>query len=243
MYNLAISLAIGLAVTLAIRAGTTVGWVGSILPGFVAALAAYFVLARRTWKQLEAVFGETQRELQAQRIDRAVGVLERGFVLAPWQFLVSSQLHSQIGVLLYVKKEFDRAQPHLEKSFSRHWLARAMLGVSRWRRRDLAGMEKVFEATVKTNKKEGLVWCVYAWLLEREERHDDAVKVLGRGAAQNPSDEKLKSVLQTTQNGKKPKLGKVYGEQWFQFHLEAMPPQFANPGTMRGSRRAIYGRR
>jgi hypothetical protein len=35
----------------------------------------------------------------------------------------------------------------------------------------------------------------------------------------------------------------VYGEQWFQFHLEAMPPQFVNPGMMRGSRRAIYGRR
>jgi tetratricopeptide (TPR) repeat protein len=242
MYNLVISLAVGLAVTLAIRLGTTVGWAGSILPGFVAALAVFFVLARRTWKRLEGVFAETQRELQAQRIDRAVAVLERGFVLAPWQFLVASQLHSQIGVLLYVKKDFDRALPHLEKSFSRHWLARAMLGVSRWRRRDLAGMERVFEQAVKTNKKEGLVWCVYAWLLDREARHDDAVKVLGRGAAQNPSDEKLKSVLQTMQNGKKPKLGKVYGEQWFQFHLEAMPPQM-NPGTMRGSRRAIYGRR
>ena len=39
------------------------------------------------------------------------------------------------------------------------------------------------------------------------------------------------------------KLGKLYGEQWFQFHLEAMPPQFVNPGMMRGARRAIYGRR
>jgi tetratricopeptide (TPR) repeat protein len=243
MYNLVISLAVGLAVTLAIRLGTTIGWAGSILPGLVAALALYFVLARRTWKRLEAIFGETQRELQAQRIDRAIAALERGFVLAPWQFLVASQLHAQIGVLLYVKKDFDRALPHLEKSFSRHWLARAMLGVSRWRRRDLPGMERVFEQAVKTNKKEGLVWCVYAWLLDREDRHDDAVKILGRGSAQNPSDEKLKSVLQTMQNGKKPKLGKVYGEQWFQFHLEAMPPQFVNPGTVRGARRAIYGRR
>ena len=243
MYNLVISLAVGLAVTLAIRFGTNVGWAGSILPGFVAALALYFVLARRTWKQLEALFAETQRELQAQRVDRAVQVLERGFSLAPWQFLVASQLHSQIGVLLYVKKDFDRSLPHLEKSFSRHWLARAMLAVSRWRKRDLAGMEKVFEQAVRTNKKEGLVWCVYAWLLDRENRHDDAVKVLGRGAAQNPSDDKLKAVLQAMQNGKKPKLGKVYGEQWFQFHLETMPPQFANPGMMRGSRRAIYGRR
>ena len=243
MYNLLISIAVGLAVTLAIRLGTTVGWVGSVLPGLVALTAAYFVLARRSWKQLEAIFGETQAELQAQRIDRAVQALERGFVLAPWQFLVASQLHSQIGVLLYVKKDFDRALPHLEKSFSRHWLARAMLAVSRWRKRDLAGMEGTFEAAVKASKKEGLLWCVYAWLLEKEGRHDDAVKVLGRGAVQNPSDEKLKSALQSLQNAKKLKLGKLYGEQWFQFHLEAMPPQFVNPGMMRGARRAMYGRR
>ena len=201
MYNLVISLAVGLAITVAIRLGTNMGWAASILPGFVAALAAYFVLAKRTWKQLEALFAETQRELQAQRLDRAVQVMERGFALAPWQFLVASQLHAQVGVLLYVKKEFDRALPHLEKSFSRHWVARAMLAVSRWRRRDLAGMERTFEAAVKTNKKEGLVWCVYAWLLDKENRHDEAVKVLGRGAAQNPSDEKLKSVLQAMQNG------------------------------------------
>jgi tetratricopeptide (TPR) repeat protein len=242
MYNLLISLAIGAAVTAAVRLGTTVPLVGAVLPGVVATLAAYFVLARRTWKQLEALFNETQRELQAQRLDRAVGVLERGFALAPWQFLVASQLHSQIGVLLYVKKDFDAALPHLEKSFSRHWLARAMLAVSRWRRRDLAGMESTFEATVKTSKKEGLAWCVYAWLLEKEGRHDDAVKVLGRGAAANPSDEKLKSAFLALQNGKKLKLGKTYGEQWFQFHLEP-PPQLLNPGLMRGSRRAIYGRR
>jgi tetratricopeptide (TPR) repeat protein len=243
MYNLLISLAGGIAVTLAIRFGTSFGWAGSTLPGVLAALALYFVLARRSWKQLEAIFTETQHELQAQRIDRAVQALQRGFALAPWQFLVASQLHSQIGVLLYVKKDFDAALPHLEKSFARHWVARGMLAASRWRRRDLAGMEKVLEAAVKTSKKEGLLWCVYAWLLEKEDRHDDAVKVLGRAVEKNPSDEKLKSALQTVQNGKKLKLGKLYGEQWFQFHLEPMPPQFVNPGMMRGARRAIYGRR
>ncbi len=243
MYNLLLSLAAGLAVGLAIRLGTSFGWTGAVVPAFIAAAAAYLALARRSWKQLEALFEETQRELQAQKLERALQVLERGFALAPWQFLVASQLHSQIGVLLYVRKEFDKALPHLEKSFSRHWVARAMLGVQRWRRKDVAGMEKVFEDAVKANKKEGLVWCVYAWLLDKEGRHDEAVKVLGRGAAANPSDEKLKSALQALQNDKKLKLGKLYGEQWYQFHLEAVPPQAFGGGIPRGARRAIYGRR
>jgi tetratricopeptide (TPR) repeat protein len=244
MYNLLLSLAAGLAVGLAIRLGAGFGWTAAVVPASIAAAAAYLVLARRSWKQLERLFEETQRELQAQKFDRAIQVLERGFALAPWQFLVASQVHAQVGVLHYVRKDFDKALPHLEKSFSRHWVARAMLGAQRWRQKDVAGMEKVMEEAVKANKKEGLVWCAYAWLLDKEDRHEEAVKVLGRGAAANPSDEKLKSALQALQNGKKLKLGKLYDEQWYQFHLEPVPPQaFGGGGLPRGARRAIYGRR
>jgi tetratricopeptide (TPR) repeat protein len=243
MYNLLLSLAAGIGVGLAVRLGTGLGWAGAVVPASIAAAAAYLVLARRSWKKLEVVFEETQRELQAQKFERAIQVLEKGFALAPWQFLVASQLHAQLGVLHYVRKDFDDALPHLEKSFSRHWVARAMLGAQRWRRKDVAGMRKVFDEAVKANKKEGLVWCAYAWLLDKEGRHEEAVKMLGRGAAANPSDEKLKSALQALQNDKKLKLGKLYGEQWYQFHLEAVPPQAFGGGLPRGARRAIYGRR
>jgi hypothetical protein len=56
----------------------------------------------------------------------------------------------------------------------------------------------------------------------------------------NSSDEKLKSSLQALQNGKKLKLGKLYGEQWFQFFLERPPPEFAGGGFRGGGRRVIY---
>ena len=197
------------------------------------------MLARRTWKKLEAIFGAMQRDVQAQKIDKAVQTLQGGFVLAPWQFLVASQLHSNIGILLFLKKEDDAALPHLEKSFSRNWIARGMLGVTRYRKRDVDGMKKVFEEAVKVNKKEGVLWSAYAWILEKEGRHEEAIAVLGRAVAANASDEKLKTSLQALQNGKKLKLGKLYQEQWFQFRLEQPPPEFAGAG-FRGGRRAIY---
>jgi tetratricopeptide (TPR) repeat protein len=242
MLNLLISLAVGLAVGLAIRFGTEFGWVAAIAPGLVAATAAYLLLARRTWKRLEALFDAMQREVQAQKIDRAIQTLERGFVLAPWQFLVAAQLHSNIGILHYLRRDFDAALPHLEKSFARNWIARGMLAASRYRQRDLPGMRETFEGAVKAAKKEGVIWSVYAWVLEKEGQHQDAIAVLSRAVAANPSDEKLKGSLQALQNGKKLKLGKVYGEQWFQFHLEAPPPQFVGGPGFRGNRRALYGR-
>ncbi len=243
MYNLLISLALGLVVTLAVRFGTTVGWVGAIVPGLLAIGVAYFVLARRTWKKLEALMGEVQKELMAQKFDRALQTLQGGFVLAPWQFLVAAQLHSQIGVLRYVRQDFDGARPHLEKSFSRHGVARAMLALVRYKKKDIEGMRKIFDAAVKDNKKEGIVYAAWAWVEEKEGNHDRAIAVLARGLKANPSDEKLKAAAQALQNDKRLKLGKLYEEQWFQFHLEQMPPQMITPGGRGGGRRVIYQRR
>lgn len=239
MYNLLISIALGVVVAVALALGTNLGLVAAIFPGVLATTIAYFVLMRRTWKRLEGVFDAMQKEVQAQKFDKAIQTLQGGFVLAPWQFLVASQLHSNIGILHYLKQDLEAALPHLDKSFSKNWVARGMLGAARYRKQDLEGATKVLEEAVKANKKEGVLWSLYAWILEKEDRHEQAIAVLGRGVAANPSDEKLKTSLQVLQNGKKLKLGKLYAEQWFQFLLERPPPEFAGAG-FRAGRRSIY---
>ena len=199
MYNLIISLALGIAVALALGLGTDFGWAAAIFPGLLAAAIAYFVLARRTWKQLEVVFDAMQKEVQAQKIDKAVQTLQGAFGLAPWQFLVAAQLHSNIGILLYLKSDLDGALPHLEKSFSRNWVARGMLAALRYRKRDVAGSLSTFEDAVKSSKKEGVLWSAYAWVLEETGKHGEAIQVLSRAVAANGSDEKLKGSLQLLQ--------------------------------------------
>lgn len=239
MLNLIISLAAGIVVGVTVALSTHLGAAAAIIPGTVVAIAAFLVLVRRTWKQLEALFDAVQKELQSQKVDKALQLLQGGFRLAPWQFLVASQLHSNIGILLFVKGDTEASLPHLEKSFSRNWIARAMLGVARYRARDLAGMTRVLDEAVKANKKEGLLWQVYGWILEKEGRHADAIALLGRATAANPGDEKLKASLQALQNGKKLKLGKLYAEQWFQFRLEAVPQTLMMPGH-RAGRRSVF---
>ena len=243
MINLAISLAIGLAVALAVKLPTTLPWAGAIAPGFLAAAVAYVLLAQRTRKKLEALFQAMQRDVQAQKIDRALQSLQAGFALAPWQFLVGPQIHSAMGQLLYaVRNDLDAALPHLEKAFSRDWIGRGLLAAARYKKKDVAGARKVLEDAVKASKKEGVLWSAYAWILEDAGEHDEAIRVLGRAVGANATDEKLKATLQALQNGKKLKLGKLYAEQWFLFRLEAPPPQFVGP-SFRGGKRAIYGRR
>ena len=112
-----------------------------------------------------------------------------------------------------------------------------------YRKKDLEKMRKVFDEAAKDNKKEGLLFASWAWVEEKEGNHDRAIAVLARGLKANPSDEKLKAAAQALQNDKRLKLGKLYGEQWFQFHLEQMPPQMASPTGGRGGRRIVYQRR
>jgi hypothetical protein len=123
MYNLLISLAAGLAVALVLGLGTEFGWAAAIVPGLLAAAIAYFALARRSGKKLEAIFEAMQKEAQAQKLDKAVQTLQSGFALAPWQFLVATQLHSNLGILHYLKSDLDAAPTSRRATRGTGWRA------------------------------------------------------------------------------------------------------------------------
>jgi hypothetical protein len=238
MYNLLLSLGAGFIVALGVRL-LGFGWIAVVVPGVLAAVIAYFALNMRAQKRLMSVMEGAVAEAQARRFDRAIQMAKGGLALGPWLFGARSAVSALIGQFHWLKGDAEAALPYLEVAPNGQWPARLMLAIARWRKRDVAGMEGVLESALKGrgNKKQGLLWCAYAWLLEKESRHDDAVKVLGRGALANPSDEKLKTALQSLQNSKKLKVGKLYME-WYNFGLEA-PPQMMPPGFKPG-RRATY---
>ncbi len=238
MYNLLISLAAGLFIAAAVRLGGF-GWVPVILPGVLATAIAYVALNLRAQKRLSARIEAAVAEAQARRFDRAIQMAKGALTMGPWLFGSRAAISALIGQFLWWKGENEAALPYLEAAAAGQWPARVMLAIARWRKRDLPGMQTIFEGALKGrgNSKQGLLWCAYAWLLEKENRHDDAVRVLGRGVAANPSDDKLKSALQALQNGKKLKVGKLYME-WYNFGVET-PPQMTPPG-FRSGRRATY---
>jgi tetratricopeptide (TPR) repeat protein len=239
MYNLLLSLAAGLLVALAIRFGTSVGWVGSVVPGLLAAAIAYVALNLRAQKRLQAVIEGAVAEAQARRFDRAIQLAKGAQAMSPWLFGADAAIAALIGQFQWWKGDQEAAVPYLQRAAHAQWPARIMLAISRYKKKDLDGMTAVFEETLKArgNKKQGLVWCAYAWFLEKENRHDASVAVLGRGVAANPTDEKLKAALQSVQNGKRLKIGKLYME-WYNFGVEA-PPQMMPPG-FRPGKRATY---
>lgn len=240
MYNLLISLGVGIAVALLVKVAGFSIWAG-LVPGILALVGTYIVLARRVASRVQSLMTVVQKDLQSQptsqkdaqsRVDRAVKTLEQGLVYDKWQFLVGPELHSQIGMLKYMVKDHEGANAAFGKGSGRNYMAKAMEGALHFQRKDFDAMKKAFESATKSGKKESIVWAAYAWCLMQNKDKDGALRVLARGVEQNPKDEKLKGSLAQLQNDKRLKM-KPYEPTWWQFGLEAPPPVMPPMGGRR----------
>lgn len=242
MYNLLIS--IGVAAALFV-----VGWVvaGTVIAGVIPAIiglgVAYFLLARRSGKQLQAIMNRAMaefsalqgvqpprtmseanrlRQLQLDKIKKGRAILEEGFALAPWQFLVKKQIHAQIGAIDYMQMEWEPAREQLLQAWSRNWQAMAMLACIDHREKKHDAALQRMEETKGSGKKDPLFWGIYAWLALKAGKRDVAIKVANEGLQTNESSDALKAMAGALAN-KKPVKVTGFEPGWFQFFPEQSP--------------------
>ena len=227
MYNLLISLAAGLITTIIFASIFGQGaWsiLYGIVPGLLVLLGVYIWLARRSIAQLQALGEAAQVQLQNRNIDRAIEIFKSGYPIGKWQFLIKGQLDAQIGTILFVAQRFDEAEPYLKGAFAKNWTARAMLAVLYYKRRKFDEMITVFEDAVSANKKEALLWNLYAYCLWKAKKRDKAIEVLNRAAEALEGNEVTRKNLEALKNGRKMKM-RSWNQLWYQFHLDRMPVQ------------------
>lgn len=225
MIILGIALGGGLLVGLLL--GVWLPLVEAVLPALALAVVAYVVMSRRAGKRVEGVILAAHRELMAGRIDKSIAMIEGARRFSRWQFFLDRALNSQLGTVHFVREDYSKALPMLEKSDPRHWIAQAMLAVLYYRKKDWARLDKTFETAARYSPKQGLLYGVWAWCHWKNDKDDKAnqraMEILARGdKAVEGKDDRLKQNLLNLQNGKKMKL-KGYGDQWYQFRLEKMP--------------------
>ena len=232
MWNALLAAAIGLSVWAGLALPHLLRSGEALVPAIALALLAGWLLARRTYRRLEAIFHECARATQAAppRFDLGIAILERAYGLARWQLGIRSQVDAQIGVLLFLKKDFTRALPYLKRALLfGHWMAGAMLAVVYYKKKDMAQMRQTMQVVTRRAKKQGLVWSLYAYLLLQCGDRATAQRVLVTGAKQAADDPRVKEGLLALQNGRRLKM-RAYKEQWYQFHLERPPAEQAQGG-------------
>ena len=227
MYNLLISIAAAIFVALAtgflLGGGELRLWWG-IFPGILTFGIVYVILARRSMKAVQDVVARAQADIQTQNIDRAVEVLKEAYPIGKWQFFVTSQVDGQIGSLLYMSQKFNDAEPFLKRSFKKNWVARAMLATLYYKKKKYDEMEKVFSEAVLANKKESLLWNLYAYCLWKSGNRDKAITVLNQAVEKLDGDDRTEKNLKALQNNKKMKM-RSWNLAWYQFHLDRPPQQ------------------
>jgi uncharacterized protein HemY len=245
MQNLALAILVGLATFAALYVPRLLSVGEAIVPAVLATVIAYFLLARRTFKAVEAIFNTAAQSLQATppRFDLAISQLQSASRYSKIQIGVRTQIDSQIGVLYFLQQQYNEAMPYLKSSLGfGHWIGGAMLAVVYYKKKQLDDMKATLEVVTKRGKKQGLAWCLRAYLLMQLNERDAAMSVLAEGLKATKDDPKVKEALIAVQNGKKIKM-RSWKEQWYQFHLERPPAQYA-PAPVGGriSRIARRGR-
>jgi hypothetical protein len=236
MYNLLISLGVGAALYLvtALVAGS---WVAGILPALIAAAVAYFLLARRTFKQFEAAATAAVSKLQqvqqnAQIIEEVKADLAAALPLGQWQFLIAEQVHGQIGQLAYMQAnmrqsaDHSEARGHLQKAWSRDWMSQLTLAVIEHRAKESAAALGRYDKAKGAGGGQAIFWAVFAFIARDSGDTDRALVILNEGLQKMPKNEPLTAWRAALANGKDLDL-MAFGQPWFQFfpnHFTRLSP-------------------
>ncbi len=233
MFALIAALAAGLLLGIVTSLGFSTWWAG-VLPFLVVSVAAYAFIVFRVNKQVQAAMAGVMQAVQKRDVDGAVGLLKAIQArFGNWAPFLGSQIDGQIGAIHFMKKDFEKARPHLEKAFKRSWDARLMHAIllsgaidpkkQKKQELTLAPVDAVLEDTVRWSGKQGMLWSTWAWLHWQNGDSKKALQILGRGKESlGESDPHLVQNILALQNDKKMKM-KGYGEAWYALHLEQHP--------------------
>ncbi len=239
MINLLLGLGTALAVILLSSLLHISLWI-SVPVGIIAGVAIFIWLGRKVQNELEGIFSRAGELLKRQQFDKAIETMKEGYRLAPRQFLVKGSIDGQIGVVQYLRKKNEEAEPLLASASMQHYIAKAMLAILQWKRGEKKKAKETFALALKAGKKESLLYAVYAYVLVEMGERDKAIEVLNQGLGICKGDERLVTNRNLLQNGKAMKM-KVYGESWYQFLLERPMIRQEAPAFARVSRRALRG--
>ena len=237
VYNILVALGVGL---LAGAIWTVLGlwktWAFGIVLGVTVAVATFAILSRRLAKRIEPRFEQIQRQIQAGNAKLALRSLEELLPVSRWQILLRGQLYAQMGSLCFTMGEDARALEYLEKASPRLSDAQLFLASLHFRRHDASQAKKVLENAIRYNKKQVILYNVYAWLLWKEGDRDGAIAELLRCLKVEKDNETTKDNLQRVQNGKKMNM-KKFGMSWYGLQFEKLP------AAMRQGQQAMTGRK
>ncbi len=220
MLSTLIALIVGAVFGAALHFTTSLHPVVPVIAGMIAFTMTYVILLKKIMARINDAMESVQKDIAANRPDAAIYKIESvQKKYANWQFYIKKQMNSQIGMVYYLRRDFKKAYDYLTQGFVRHWVAMAMLAIIYMKRNQLKKMIATFDKAVAANRKEPLLWTLYAFCLEKVGDRAKAVTIMEKGIKKVGGNDLMETNLELLKNGKKMKM-QDYGDVWYQFQLE-----------------------
>ena len=197
-------------------------WAMGIVLTIVVGLLTFVLLSRRIAKRIEPRFQHIHKLIQGGSPQLALKGLEELLPLARWQVLLKGQLYAQLGSLCFTIGQEQKAFEYLLKASPRSADGQLFLASLYSRRKNPEKAREVLEVAIRYNKKQLILYHVYAWLLARDGDRDAAIEQLLRALKVEKSNEHTKDNLLRLQNGKKMNM-KKFGMAWYGLQFEKLP--------------------
>jgi len=238
VYTVVISILIGVVVGVVYTLlGLWKTWAMGIILGLLAAVASLAIISRLLAKRLEPRFLDAQKQIQAGANQLALKTLEELLPMARWQIMLKGQIYAQMGLLAYGMEKDEDALRYLRQSGHRVPDARLALVAILFRRKEYEEAFEAMDMAIKANKKQIMLYNVYAWMLNKKGDREKAVVQLQRCLKIEKDNETTKDNLLRLQNNRKMNM-KRFGMQWYGLKLEKPPASMRQmpPGMNKGFR-------
>lgn len=245
MYTVLIALVLGvIAGVVWTLLGLWKTWAFGIILGLSVFVASFILLSRHFGRRIQPIFEQVQKQIQAGKMQLATKTLEDLLAMSRWQVLLKGQINAQIGSLAFTTGDEAKALHYLSRSSPRVADAQLFLASLYYRRKNFDKAQEVLEKAIGYNKKQVLLYNVYAYLLNKQGKREQAIEQLLRCLKVEKDNESTKDNLLRLQNNKKMNM-KRFGMSWYSLQLEKLPASMRQPQGMAraGLRQGRRGRK
>lgn len=232
MYSIILCAAVALAISLIVSLPVGFGWVGGTFLFTAVFVGLWIFLTRRFARLLQPKMEAVRKQAEQGQIAAARESLAALLPMGRWVPLLQGQIHSQLGMLALHAGEESKAIEHLNKSSRRVAEGQLMLASMHYRKQRKEEALKVMASAAPFQRKHSLFQNVYAHLLEKEGRLDEAIARLNTVVKKVPDDRISKDNLLRLQNRQRMDL-RVFGNEWFALGFERPPTSMGELRTVR----------
>ena len=236
MYAILISIGAALAVVLGWALLLFPGsWGWGIFFGFVVMIALWIILARRIGKVIRPAMKQVQTLAERGLDQPAIESLEAMLPLGNWIPMLKGQLYAQIGMICIRAGDKEKAIESLERASSRVSEGQMFLASLYFKDGEMDKVHRVMKRAIKANKKNVMLYHVYAWMLQKQGDTAAAMAALSLHLKKDKDSAVSKENLLRLQNGTKMNMS-TFGMPWFALGFE-QPPQ--SMGQMQQARKGF----